>query len=239
MSSMNTRSAAILGILLAAGLIGLGVLAGEAAKSVKMFERVVTAKGLSEREVPADTVIWPIVVQLADNDLNQLFQDMEASQGKVRAFLTAQGIEAEAITATMPAVTDLYASNYANTANIRYRYNAKATTTVYSRNVDTVRQAMRNIVELGKQGIAVTGDQYESKPQFLFTGLSELKPSMVEEATNNARAVAQKFAEDSDSRLGKIKYARQGQFSIQDRDSSTPHIKKVRVVSTLEYYLSD
>ena len=49
----------------------------------------------------------------------------------------------------------------------------------------------------------------------------------------------EKFAKDSDSKLGKIKKAYQGQFSIQDRDSNTPHIKKVRVVSTLEYYLSD
>jgi uncharacterized protein len=62
---------------------------------------------------------------------------------------------------------------------------------------------------------------------------------MIEEATNNARAVAEKFASDSKSRLGKIKSATQGQFTIENRDSNTPHIKKVRVVSTLEYYLTD
>jgi uncharacterized protein len=62
---------------------------------------------------------------------------------------------------------------------------------------------------------------------------------MIEEATRNAREVAQKFAEDSDSTLGKIRTARQGQFSISDRDSNNPHIKNVRVVSTLEYYLVD
>ena len=62
---------------------------------------------------------------------------------------------------------------------------------------------------------------------------------MIEAATRNAREVAKKFAQDSDSRLGKIRRASQGQFSIDDRDSNTPHIKKVRVVSTVEYYLSD
>jgi hypothetical protein len=62
---------------------------------------------------------------------------------------------------------------------------------------------------------------------------------MIEEATRNAREVAQKFAEDSDSRLGKIRQASQGQFSIEPRDTNNPHIKKVRVVSTVEYYLSD
>jgi hypothetical protein len=62
---------------------------------------------------------------------------------------------------------------------------------------------------------------------------------MVEEATKNAREVAVKFAQDSHSKLGKIKNASQGLFSIQSRDSSTPYIKKVRVVTTVEYYLSD
>jgi hypothetical protein len=62
---------------------------------------------------------------------------------------------------------------------------------------------------------------------------------MVEAATMKAREVAEKFAVDSKSKLGKIKKARQGQFSISNRDKNNPHIKKVRVVSTVEYYLSD
>ena len=85
----------------------------------------------------------------------------------------------------------------------------------------------------------MTGDEYTSATEYLFTGLNEIKPEMVEEATRNAREVALKFARDSDSKLGKIRSARQGQFSISDRDKNTPHIKRVRVVSTIEYYLAD
>ena len=98
---------------------------------------------------------------------------------------------------------------------------------------------MNDMVELGKQGLAIAGQDYDARTQFLFTGLNALKPGMIEEATRNAREVATKFAQDSASTLGKIKTASQGQFSIEDRDSNTPHIKKVRVVSTVEYYLSD
>jgi len=72
-----------------------------------------------------------------------------------------------------------------------------------------------------------------------FTTLNDIKPAMVQEATEKAREVANKFAKDSNSTLGKIKTARQGQFSITNRDSNTPHIKKVRVVTSVEYYLSD
>ena len=98
---------------------------------------------------------------------------------------------------------------------------------------------MGALLELGKQGIAFTGDPYQNQVEYLFTRLNGIKPEMIEEATRNAREVAQKFAEDSRSRLGKIRRASQGQFSIEPRDTNNPHIKKVRVVSTVEYYLSD
>ncbi|MGB1558306.1 MAG: SIMPL domain-containing protein, partial [Oceanococcaceae bacterium] len=139
-----------------------------------------------------------------------------------------------------PQVTDLHAQQYGDKSQIRYRYTAQATVTVYSQNVEATRQAMGNLVELGKRGVVVGANYYgNGGTQFLYTGLSSLKPDMIEEATRNARAVAEKFAQDSDSHLGKIRQASQGQFSISDRDASTPHIKTVRVVSTVEYYLSD
>jgi hypothetical protein len=98
---------------------------------------------------------------------------------------------------------------------------------------------MNKLSELGKEGIAFARQGYQAQTEFLFTKLNEINPEMIEEATRNAREVAEKFATDSKSRLGKIKKAQQGQFSIDNRDINTPHIKKVRVVSTIEYYLSD
>jgi hypothetical protein len=97
---------------------------------------------------------------------------------------------------------------------------------------------MRRQSELMKTGIAVTGDEYgENRVDYQFTGLNQIKPEMVEEATKNARATAEKFAEDSGSKLGRIFSASQGQFSIDDRDANTPYIKKIRVVNTVEYSL--
>jgi len=98
---------------------------------------------------------------------------------------------------------------------------------------------MNSIGELGKKGIAILPQNYDSRTEFLFSKLNDIKPEMVEEATAKAREVAIKFARDSESELGKLKSARQGQFSIFNRDSNTPHIKKVRVVTTMEYYLVD
>ena len=98
---------------------------------------------------------------------------------------------------------------------------------------------MGSLSELGKKGIAFIGSNYENEPEYIFSRLNEVKPEMIEEATKNAREVAEKFAADSKSKLGKIKNAIQGQFSIESRDKNNPHIKKIRVVSTVVYYLSD
>ena len=98
---------------------------------------------------------------------------------------------------------------------------------------------MSSLSELGQQGIVFTGDNYQSQTEYIFTRLNEIKPEMIEQATRKAREVAVKFASDSDSKLGKIKSASQGQFSISERDKNNPHIKKIRVVSTVVYYLSD
>jgi len=240
---MQNRSSAagllLLGLCLLLGLAALGALLGRAAIEVREYERTVTAKGLAEHEYPADVVIWPVAFSVAGNDLAAVYRQLDEQGAQVRAHLERAGIPADEITLSNPTLTDKSAQAWGGGPAPEFRYVATRAITVYSSRVDAVRAAMGGLVELGKQGIAFTGDAYQHPVQYLFTRLNEIKPAMVEEATRNAREVAQKFAEDSDSRLGRIRQASQGQFSIEDRDSNNPHIKKVRVVSTVEYYLSD
>lgn len=239
MSYRDRLGAALLGAFICLGLAALGYQLGDAALRVKQFERSVTAKGLAEREYPADVIIWPIEFTTAANDLPTLYSAVDQNTARIRRFLREQGVAGEEITAAAPAVTDKSAQAYGNGARPEFRYSAMQTVTVYSSDVVGVRAIMGGLAELGKQGIAFTGSDYPSQTEYLFTRLNEVKPAMIEEATAQARRVAQKFAADSDSRLGKIRRASQGQFSIEARDGNNPHIKKVRVVSTIEYYLAD
>jgi len=228
-----------LGLFILLGLTSLGFLLGQAAVKVKEYERSVTAKGLSEREFPADIVIWPVVFTVAGNELGEVYEQLDSTSLRIRTFLQQAGIDSEEITQSTPILTDKLAQAWGDSPRTEFRYVATRTITVYSGQVDTVHAAMDKLMELGKEGIAFTGDAYQNPVQYLFTRLNEVKPEMIEEATRNAREVAQKFAEDSDSRLGKIRRASQGQFTIEPRDTNNPHIKNVRVVSTVEYLLSD
>ncbi len=234
----ESRSALILGALLCIGLIALGVVAGASALRFKAFERVVTVKGLAEREVPSDIAVWPIRFAVANDDLAALYATLQANTAEIVAYLQASGFTAQEITTAPPLVTDKFAQEYGG-QEINMRYTAQQVITVYSTKIDAVRTAQGNLAELGKKGIALGGNEYNQKTQFLFTGLNDIKPAMIQEATRNARIVAEQFAADADSRVGKLKSANQGQFTIEDRDSNTPYLKKVRVVSTVEYYLAD
>ena len=239
MENKNVNQAFVLGILICIGLVSLGFFISNGIVKIKASERRVEVKGLSEREVPANIAIWPIKFKEADNDLNKLYSTIQQKNKIIIDFLRRHDFQDKEISLSAPAILDRQAQEYEGANRGNFRYTGSSTITVYTENVDLVRKTMEKLFELGKQGIAITGEDYQSKTVFLYTKLNEIKPAMIEEATQNARAVAEKFAQDSKSRLGKIRSASQGQFSIDDRDSNTPYIKKVRVVSTLEYYLSD
>lgn len=235
---MNNRIAFIIGLSLFAGLSVLGLFILKSTVNFKEYERTVTVKGLSEREVSADIVIWPVQFTEASNSLEGVYSSLQITADKIRSFLISKGVTESEISFSTPQLTDKSAQAY-GAENIQLRYVISQTVTIYSNNVEKIREIMTQMAELGKQGVALTGTYYQNMTDYQFTGLNELKPEMIEEATRNAREVAQKFADDSDSELGKIKTAYQGQFSISPRDQNNPHIKNVRVVSTIVYYLSD
>ena len=224
-------------LILALGLLLLGICIQRGFNSFAERDRSVNVKGLAEMEVPADKVIWPLMYKSLGNDLNALYDNIKSSNATITQFLKEKGIDEKEISINAPEIIDLQAERYSNNDNNPYRYNVTTVITVTSNKVDLVRSLIAEQGELLKRGIAVTGGDYRYNVQYEYTGLNTIKPGMIEEATKNARQAAEKFAKDSDSSLGKIRNASQGQFSISDRDANTPYIKSIRVVTTVNYYL--
>ncbi|MFC3031143.1 SIMPL domain-containing protein [Pseudoalteromonas fenneropenaei] len=224
--------------LLSVAVVVAAFVVKDTALTFKAMERTVVVKGLAEQEFPADTVLWPLVYRDADNDLAALVARVEQKNQAIKAFLTLNGFADTEVSFVAPSITDKLAQEYSQQDG-GFRYVAKSGMTVYSKQPHKVKNALRALGDLAKQGIAITQSDYDNRIEYLFTQLNDIKPDMVQAATREARAVADKFAKDSDSKLGKIKQANQGQFSIRERDSNTPEIKVVRVVTSVEYYLSD
>ena len=232
---MSVQQNLIAGVCVAIGIASVGISLKAGIDHFVDRDRVVTVKGLAERNVQADYVIWPVTFRVTGNDLSALYEKAQTQSEEIRNFLISQGIKAQDISQGTPSVQDLHADFYGNNLPPE-RYRMEMAVSVATTDVDTVLKAMVNQSELIQKGVLFTQNY---RTQFSFNGLNSIKPEMVEEATKNARSTAQKFAEDSDSELGKIRRASQGQFSIYDRDSNTPYMKRVRVVTTVEYYLKD
>ncbi|WP_297272510.1 SIMPL domain-containing protein [uncultured Bacteroides sp.] len=225
-------------VVMALGLVLLGLMIRGGINDFKDKERIVSVKGLAEMEVPADKVIWPLVYKELGNDPVSIYNKIAEKNAAVVKYLKQNGVAEEEISIAPAEIIDMEADRYAS-QNVAYRYNATSVITVTSKNVDLIRKLITKQTELLKQGIAIAGGDYRYSVSYEFTGLNNVKPQMIEEATKNARAAAEKFAKDSDSSLGKIRNASQGQFSISDRDSNTPYIKNIRVVTTVNYYLKN
>lgn len=225
-------------LIMALGLVAMGDQVAGGIRDFKRMDNVVTVKGLSERDVQADKVTWPLVYKEIGNDPAQMYRVLEEKNNKVINFLHDGGITDAEISVNPPIVNDRQADMYGNEV-LTYRYRATSTITVTSANVDKVRALISRQGELMTNGIALIGSEYESGNSVVyeFTKLNDIKPEMVEDATRNARKTAQKFAEDSECQLGKIRTATQGQFTITNRDATTPYIKHIRVVSTVSYSL--
>lgn len=225
-------------VVVALGLVLMGFLLKSGLQSLSAGDHSVNVRGLATRDVVADHVIWPIQIKATGSDLQALSQQLSADTKKVQDWLISNGIDAKDISLGATQLTDRNANAYSN-SEMRERYLIMGVVSVSSADVEKVRLLLPRLGELMARGVPVAAADYGSEIQYDFRGLNDIKPEMIEEATKNARAAAEKFATDSGSKLGKLKSARQGLFEIYDRDSYTPYIKTVRVVTTADYYLND
>ena len=245
--------AALLGAFLAVGLIVGGWVLGAQIKATRLGDRYVSVRGLAERTVKADLAIWPINYNEVGNDLPTLYSKAEADKHIILKFLAQQGIQPSEISVGIVEVTDTEANRYGS-QQAAYRYIVTQQITVQTTRVDQVAAAAQKAIDMVQQGIVLSSnDSGNGGIQYKFNGLNSIKPDMITEATRNARAAAERFAQDAGSSVGTIRQASQGVFSILAANSGVPAdsdqpagwsanpdaslMKTVRVVTNVDYYL--
>ena len=231
-------------VLVALGLSLGGWFIGDGFARGRASDRFVEVKGLAEREVTADLALWPLRYVSTGNDLTAAQAQITRNTRQVFAFLNRNGIDTTAVQLQALEVSDAFANRFPG-ERAGPRYVIQQTVMVRSGKPDVVMAASQRVSELVGAGVVLSssGEYGIGGPTFIYTRLNQLKPSMVKEATANARAAAEQFAADSRSQLGSIRQASQGIFVILPRDQA-PGVnegaqlqKIVRVVSTVQYFL--
>ena len=232
---MNKEHAWIAALILAVGLVAASLVVGSAVRDFRVSDRHVEVKGFAERDVAADLAIWPINYQVAGNSLEDVLAALEQADEAVIAFLKLRGFSEAEITRQQPRINDQWQYSYGE-HHPPSRYTAERGITLRTEQVDVARSALQEASDLIGQGVLLA-QNWGQEARFMFTALDDIKPDMIADATADARRAASQFAADSGSQLGPIRRARQGYFTIDDRDPSTPEVKRVRVVTTIEYLL--
>lgn len=236
--------------ILAGALVGLGVaaggyLAGESLVKSRLGYRVVTVKGLAEREVKANLGFWPIRFVTTGATLEEARAQLEKSEAAVKGFLTGNGFSDQDVQVQNIQVEDRMAGYNAQGTLPESRFVLTEDILVRSSDVDKLQASARMIGDLLKSGVVFSADAYNAGPSFVFTNVNDLKGDMLTEATKRAREAADKFAAESGAKVGDIQNANQGVIEItpaieipNDRPEKQVN-KKVRVVTTITYLLRE
>lgn len=187
----------------------------------------VEVKGLSERIVKADVVVWSLSFDAKSNNIESLYADIERNIETTKKFLLSKGFEESEISV---APINIYQDTYSEAL---YRFNSSVALSVYTDKVDLVRSASGDTLPLIKKGIVMNSNY----ANYEFSQINDIKPEMLADAIANARVSAKQFADDAGTRIGKIARANQGVFDISDKDPASPEYKKIRIVSTIRFLL--
>lgn len=237
MSNYAPRSV-VAALLVALGLLGAGWFAAQGMARLKTADRYVTVKGSAEKIVDADLVVWPLAHWVGGNDLADVQRRLDANTATIRGFFTDAGFKPGEIVVSPPRLEDRWAYAYGeNRPPERFRYST--TVTLRTANVGNALTVLRRSGELVSRGVMLGAEGEAGGPAFDYTQLNKIKPALIAEATANARKSAEQFAKDSGARIGGIRSANQGVVDISNRDQGSPQVKKVRVVTTVEYFLKD
>lgn len=221
-------------LLLAIGMSLGGYFIGKGITDRNSGNRIISVKGLAERQVPATLAIWSIGYQSSGNDLVELNQKLKADTQVVIDFLTQKhGFEAADIAVQPPSFTDTsLIERDKDTPPPPLRYNGYQSVLLRTSKVDAIKGTQADMSELIQRNVMLSS---RSSPRFSYDDLNGIKPGMIQEATKNARIAAEQFSKDSLTSLGKLSNASQGWFQVEDRDDATPEQKVVRVVVEVEY----
>jgi uncharacterized protein len=252
-NNKTTRLGIIIGLILSLGIMAGGFFIGKGLYASRTAIPYITVKGLAERVVRADLAVWTITYSVVGNDITQTNNELLRQQLLVLNFVKNQGFSQNEISLDQIKLVDRYTNDYQANNKPEQRYLMKGVVRVRSNDVEHVKQAAQLTGELIKQGIVIGADTDDVNPVYYFTQLNAIRPTMLSAATASAYKVAAQFANDVGGKLGKIRRASQGIFEITSPDATIVDsnnawqmvrieqgsiLKKIRLVSTIDYYLN-
>ena len=241
-NSRCERGLSSLGLFIALGFMGAAYLLGNALVEIKSSRQTIRVKGFAEQRIDSDLAVWTGTYGNQSPDLVAAYQRLKADRKKVINFLHGQGVDDSAIDVLPVTTLTQYARDakgYQTNTIEGYRLSQRVRVT--SNDIEQITRISRESGQLIEEGIGFESDA----PNYLYTKLNDLKISLLEAATRDAKQRAKALAENSGSTVGALRSASQGVFQITAPNvtevsdygiSDTSTIEKaVKAVVTMEF----
>ena len=243
--SKPTSGLAVLGGLLAVGLIAAALILGLQFKNFRQ-PGTITVKGLAEKEYQSDQAQWSTSVGVHADSYQAVLDAIQSQQPRLHRFLREQGFEDSEIQIGAPDIQRAYTTEYDENRNERRvpnGYDGSLQLLVRTNKLDRIQAAHQDIINLRAQNEFIDF----SAPQYLINDLETIKRELINQATADARQRAEEFAKTGDAKVGNMRAASQGSFNIYADNGSSEEeeyggtydkstvVKQVRLVVTIEY----
>jgi hypothetical protein len=203
-------------LVLAAALLGLGAMGaawigGSYVRGVANSRATITVTGSAKKQIRSDLAVWRGTFAAQAGGVEAAYAELNRRSRQVRTYLVARGLPAKDIVFSSIQTQTLYQRlPNGHETRVVEGYRLSQMVEVRSSDVDRIATLSRESTELIVQGVP-----FESHPpEFLYTGLADLKVEMLAAATRDAKARAQEMAKHSGSRIGRLRSARMGVFQV-------------------------
>lgn len=209
-------------------------------------QNTIVVTGLGETEFTSDLIVWNGWITAEADNVADGYAELERSKRKVQQFIAGRGIPAETVVFDFVNTNKEYVPVYnenGNWAGQRFAgYELRQRFTIESSEVERVETVSREISALIAQGVSLEA----SAPDYYYTKLDDVKLSLIEKASADARLRAAKIADNAGTRLGAVKSARMGVFQITGANANeefsaggsfntSSRNKKARITMRIEY----
>ena len=226
-------------LLLAIGIASAGLFISLTLRNSQV--NTAEVKGLAERKVIANKAYWNISYTVSGDskaELPEMYARSETDYQRIVKLLKENGFDDGEI---IPGIVDYRHQEHRNDDQelVEEKHYLVGHVGVRTGQVALVPKVRVQLNRLIAEGL----DIGNNTPMYYFTGLNQIKPEMLKEATMNARIAANEFAANAGVQVGGIRSARQGGFVIRDEGEDygdTAKIRKdVRVVTNITFFLTD
>lgn len=171
----------------------------------------ISVNGSASQIVVSDSATWNIEFEQGAKDMKKSLEYVKNDERKVRDFLKDAGFDDKNLSETEYSTSTQYHVNEDDTDSKEVSgYRTVASIVIETDDVEKMSKAFSMTNELVLDGVNLG---YPS-PQYYYSGLSELKLELLDDAMANARKRAEIIAEGDDAEIEELNYASQGVFQV-------------------------